>query len=290
MKLIATLNNIDSLDEILKLTDGLVVYSSDFSSFSNFCFSTSEIKKVISLSCGKDVIIDISFMLENEEIDKVTNFILQFKDDNVKFMFCDLGIFQILKELELEDRAIYNPNTLITNSYDLGFYLNENMMVKISEEITLKDQIKMINLYKNKTIKTIFGYHLMFHSKRYLISLYKEFLNKDFTIDNENSYLIEQTRKDKYHIVESKRGTSLYRPYILDNTLEFNDLKNLAYGIIDSQFISNDTYLKVLNIYHLLSKEEISCDFANQLISNLDLNILDGFKYEDTIYQRELMK
>lgn len=290
MKLIGSLNNIDSLDEILKLTDGLVVYSSDFSSFSNFSFSSSEIKYIISKSQNKDIIIDISFMLENEEINDITNFILNFKDDNVKFMFSDLGVFQILKELNLLDKAIYNPNTLITNSSDLEFYVNENMNVKISEEIILNDQIKMINSFKNKTVKTLFGYHLMFHSKRYLISLYKDFLNKDFNIDNENSYLIEQTRHDKYHIIETKRGTALYRPYIIDNTYEFNQLENLGYGILDSHFLDNDTYLKVLNIYHLLSKGKISPKEANKLILNLNLNIENGFKYEDTIYQKELIK
>lgn len=37
----------------------------------------------------------------------------------------------------MQKRVIYDPNTLITNSYDLGFYLKFIDSAKISEEITL---------------------------------------------------------------------------------------------------------------------------------------------------------
>ena len=239
---------------------------------------------------NKKVIIDISFMLENEEISQITAFISFFKEYNCDFICSDLGVVQIFIDLEMQKRVIYDPNTLITNSYDLGFYLKFIDSAKISEEITLNDQLKMINMYPNRATKLLFGYHLMFHSKRHLISMYLKFLNKKQEIVNNESYLIEQTRHDKYHIIETERGTALFRPYIINNSSELLSLTNLKYGIVSSLFIDNETYIKVLNIYRLIIDNKINEEEGSLLISKLGLNIEDGFKFEDTIYQKELIK
>lgn len=74
MQLIATLNNLERKEEILSLADGVVVYSSDFSSFNTLGLNKEEIINLIK-STNKKVIIDISFMLENEEISQITAFI-----------------------------------------------------------------------------------------------------------------------------------------------------------------------------------------------------------------------
>ena len=62
MQLIATLNNLERKEEILSLADGVVVYSSDFSSFNTLGLNKEEIINLIN-STNKKVIIDISFML-----------------------------------------------------------------------------------------------------------------------------------------------------------------------------------------------------------------------------------
>ena len=55
-------------------------------------------------------------------------------------------------------------------------------------------------------------------------------------------------------------------------------------------FIDNETYIKVLNIYRLIIDNKINEEEGSLLISKLGLNIEDGFKFEDTIYQKELIK
>lgn len=289
MELIATLNSLDKKEEILSLVDGIVVYSSDFSSFNNLGFKKDEIINLI-LETSKKVIVDVSFMLENESIEPLTDFLKQLKPYNCEFLCSDLGVIEILKELDMNDRAIYDPNTLITNSYDLGFYLRFAASAKISEEITLKDQVKFVNTYPNKITKSLFGYHLMFHSKRYLISMYHKFLGKELSLDNMDSFLIEQTRNEKYHIMENSKGTALFRPYVIDNSKELLSFTNLKYGIVDSIFINQDIYLKILNVYRLILDGKITEEQGSILIKETGLEIQDGFKYEDTIYQKELIK
>lgn len=288
MKLIATLSSINNLLEVLSLSDGIVVYTSDFSSFRDNGFNKEEIVNIIKKS-NRSVFINLEFMLEDEKIDEFTSYINFFREYNPYYIVSDLGAFQILKENGLAQNTIYNPNTLVTNSYDLGFYLSQGMNIQISEEITLKDQIKMIDKYPNKVCKQLFGYHLMFHSKRHLISLYQEFLGKNFDLDNENSFLIEQTRHDKYHIIETKFGTALYRPYVLDNSKELEMLKNLHFGFIDDHFIKYEDYIQILKMFNLVKENKLDSSEVSKLIVSLGYTYEDGFKYEDTIYQKELI-
>ena len=227
-------------------------------------------------------------MLENHEIESIEKYILSFKDDKVYFIYSDLGIFQILRENDMLDYGIYNPNTLITNDFDMNFYTDLGTHgVNLSLEITIEDQKTMLNNKRGHVMMQVFGYHLMFHSKRHLVSLYKEFLGKDYNVDNYHSYLIEQTRKDKYHIFESKRGTSLFRPYVLSYLENLNDLENLDYAYLDNMFIDFDTYLTVLKAYYNFINYNIDLNQALDIINSLNLEINDGFKYEDTVYQKE---
>lgn len=48
MQLIATLNNLERKEEILSLADGVVVYSSDFSSFNTLGLNKEEIINLIN--------------------------------------------------------------------------------------------------------------------------------------------------------------------------------------------------------------------------------------------------
>ena len=48
-----------------------------------------------------------------------------------------------------------------------------------------------------------------------------------------------------------------------------------------------DSYLKVLKIYNSYNKKEINKEEATKKINELNLNILDGFKYVDSVYQKE---
>ena len=289
MKLISCLYDLNTYQQIKSYSDGIVVYSSDFSSFYSNGLKKEEIHQLIEINQNdKQIFINIEFMLENYEINDITNFILEFKDKNVYFIYSDLGVFQILKENDMLNFGIYNPNTLITNDFDMNFYTSLGTHgVNLSLEITLEDQKEMLKNKSGHVMMQVYGYHLMFHSKRHLVSLYKEFLNKDFTLDNYNSYLIEQTRKDKYHIFESNRGTSLFRPYVLSYLENLNDLSNLDYAFLDNIFIDYDTYLEVLKTYHGYLNQNITLDEALFKLNSLNLEYNDGFKYEDTVYQKE---
>ena len=93
--------------------------------------------------------------------------------------------------------------------------------------------------------------NVMFHSKRKLLSTYKEYKNilYDFAGCN-NLTLKEETRNEAYKIVENEHGTHIYQPGI-HNILPALDiaLNELDYLFLDGTYLDFEKYLAAVEIY-----------------------------------------
>ena len=289
--IIASIKSFSHFIEIESLCDGVVV-NTTFSTSVNPVFNDEEISKTIEYATknNKVVILDISFIFEDKDINDIKDFVLKYKNTNTLFLYTDIGVHQILKECNMQHRGIYDPKTLVTNSYDLNAYEELGMnAVGLSNEIPLED-VKMITDKKNGRVwLKIFGYHQMFYSKRKLISLFAKHKNLDINIDRENTFVKEETRDDMYHIDENKYGTLIYRSYVLSYLRELENIKNIDYMYLDSAFISNEDFNEALRIYsdtiNSLIDPIMALDYLNELFM-----IEDGFMYHDTVYKKEEFK
>lgn len=292
MKMLASIKSFSHFKAIENYIDGVVISNQEFSPVLNDSFLVEEMITIIKYANekNKEVVIDITSMFTNDIMDKLLVFVKNFINYNCLFLYSDIGVFTLLKELGVENRGIYDPKTMITNSYDLNLYLSCNMKAcSISEEIPLSD-VKLINSKKNGAIwYKAFGYHQMFHSKRKLISTYFEFIGADKKIDNQNSFLKEETRDDKYHIVENSHGTLLYRSYVISTLKEIDIIKEIDYLFLDSIFIEESLFNEAVKIYYNTLKGNMNLD--NALIKlNEMFHIEDGFMYEDTVYVKPEVK
>lgn len=286
--LIVSLNNKKNLNNLKNLVDGVVVYLNDFSSFYNSALTSEELNEIYASKDNLKIFIDLTMMMENRDIERLNLFLDQNKDKDYYFIYSDLGVHQVLLERNLEKKGIYNSQTLCTNEYDQAFYLSQGMLSSaISLEIPVRDQIKISEYNNHNVFLKAFGYHQMFYSKRHLISLYKEYKNLDFAIDNKNSYLREIKRENDYfHIYESNKGTIIFRNYII-NYLSELDLIKPQFIYLDNIFISDDIFNKVVEIYSNVINKKITSEEGNSLIQELNLDIRDGFKNNDSVYQKE---
>ena len=131
-------------------------------------------------------------ILTDEDIPALRELIETFKDTNLYYVFGDLAVYQILKEFNITKRGVYNPSTLITNYVDFLFWKEFKIRGLFPTlEIPLTD-IDIIG--KNKKLKLFykgFGMNVMFHSKRKLLSTYKEHKNimYDFVGSNDLSII-----------------------------------------------------------------------------------------------------
>lgn len=173
-------------------------------------------------------------------------------------IFSDLAVYEIALRYNLTNKLIYDPNTLITNYEDFNFWSEFNILGAFVSPFVLKDDL--IRIGKEKKLKLFFqGYgHLnMFYSRRPLITNYFKFNQiEPQKYLNRVLYLEEETRDERYPIIEINGETLIYSPYIFSCLDEIDELADC----IDYLYIDN-------------SLDDLS-------------PVSDGFFHKKTVYRR----
>ncbi|MBQ9448448.1 MAG: U32 family peptidase [Acholeplasmatales bacterium] len=287
MKLISGIYNDKQLNKYLDFIDGAILMVPHFS----LVYEDLDLNKAISKmkKLGKTIILSLNKIFTEDEIDEAYKFLDEYKNEEVLFYVADLGLIKYAKDNNILDKIIYNPETMITNYLDLSVYMGFNLdAYGISNEITIEDLKTIYDKTKAPLFYLGFGKRLMFYSKRKLLSLYKEKYQTKFSFDD--LYLKEETRDDKYKIIENNNGTMIYRSYFISLHKELDDLLFLKYFYIDPLDLEEDDYLNALSAYHDYLYNIIGHDEFIKKIDSLNLNISDGFAYNDSVYQKEDLK
>ena len=275
MKLVSKINNMNELNIVANYTDYIMLPYE--------LINIENVNKVTELN--KTPILMFNLMVHPFEIEQLTKELLQFKDFNVLYYITDLGLARILKTNNLISKTIYDPITMITNSLDAANYYSYGFnSIGLSNEITVNDLVKIIDKTNSKVFYQVFGHRLMLHSRRKLVSLYGEKIGRE--IDKSNMRIVEATRNDSYPIIENDKGTYIYRSYLISLLKEIKNL-NLEYAYLESFNIKTDNYIKVLEIFNKYLNDEFSLNQAIEHLTLLNLDIKDGFSYQDSIYNKE---
>ena len=284
MKLVGLVYNKEELDVLKDKLDCVMI---EIDGLSNPKYSNYDSIDLILTANEYNLtpILKINKMVHPKEVEFVKNEVVKYLDYNCLFYITDLGVLNIFKKLNVINRVIYDPITMICNSLDAKNYQDLGCdSIGISNEITLEDLNTIINKSNVKAFYQVFGYRLMFHSKRSLVSLYEEKIASNFIKDD--LWLIEATRNDRYPLVENEHGTLIYRSGITSLIREIKNL-NITYAFIDHFRLDNSLYNEVINIYHDYLNGNINLDLAKGKLELLNLNYSDGFSYKDSVYQKE---
>lgn len=275
MKLVSKLNTIAELELIQNYSDCIMLPYE--------LISIENIEKINKYN--KTPILMYNLMIHPFELNKYTNEILKYINSNTLFYITDLGLARFLKNNNLIDRVIYDPITMITNSLDAKNYYEYGFnAIGLSNEITFNDLNEIISKTDINAFYQVFGHRLMLHSRRKLVSLYKEKIGDKSP--NTNMQIIETTRNDVYPIVENDRGTYIYRSYLISLIKEIKG-SNIEYAFFENFNTSLEVYYEIIKIYYEYLNDNISLNLALEKISLLNLDIKDGFTYQDSVYQKE---
>ena len=216
-------------------------------------------------------------------VDEVKEFIESFKNEEVYFIFQDLGILNILLSLNKARYGIYNPLTMITNYRDLKEYEFFSLdAIGVSSEIPVKDVNKCTSI-SNKVFYLGFGYHPMYQTYRKLLSLYKEHSGLKFT--NENLYLQEATRvDDRCPIIENEFGSVVFRSGVISTLERIEDLKDVKYFFLDGIFLEEEVFIGTVKIYYEVINKLINKEEGVNYISSLNLSVNNQFMDVDSVY------
>ena len=275
MELLLTLSNINLLNKYTKdNVDGLA-FGGPLSL--RFNYSLKEIE-TINDYCLKEnlkryVVID-AFISEYDRV--LVNDYLEFikKLDVDGIYFTDLGIINVAGGVDLTNKLIYDPDTLLTNSLDVNFFLRQGIGTVLARELSF-DEVKDI-LEKNpaKCDMQVFGHLKMSYSKRQFMTNYFKYIGKEVDVLNKRSIrLVEEHRNYKLPIIEDKYGTRIYSDYVLLMYKEYLELRPLLKrAIIDDTFIEkNELTLAALRDYKRVS--DMNAEFLEENITALYNNV-----------------
>lgn len=190
-------------------------------------------------SNNKVAYVNVNQIFHNEEILKLEDYLkllISFNTDYI--IFSDFGVYNIAKKLGIENKLIYNPDTLLTNYLDINLYKELNIYGCFISPILNIEEIKEI--IKNKDIKLFYigvGHINIFYSKRRLIDTYFDFVNKDYS---DGAYILkEETRQANYPFIQDEKGCHMFTPYAMSYKKYSYDLEGLDYIVYDDYLIDD---------------------------------------------------
>ena len=283
MKLVTSIYTLEELELLRDKLDYALIhiphYSVNYKDINidkalDYCFNNM-IKPILSLNR----------IFHPGDLEGVEKLISKYKNNNeVLFYIADLGALNICIKNNIISRVIYNPETMITNYLDMNEYYSFGVdSIGVSNEITLND-LNKISEVNNNIFYQVFGKRLMFYSRRKLLTLYGEKNNTNYP--KNNVYLREITRNDYLPIVENDEDTLIYRSYNI-SLLPYIDELSIKYAYIESFDMDMNKFKTVNSIFYDYLNNHIDLANAKIMLNELELNIQDGFIYQDSVYQKE---
>lgn len=274
--------------------DGFIVGLKEFSSNFNYLYSIDEIKEITSLinKYNKKIFVSFDRLYFNDEIEKVKECILKLNDLNITgICYTDIGVLNILKEINFDKEIIWNSNHLGTNSKTINFLGKRGVdYALLSTEITIDEIIK---IKKNSNVKIgafMYGYLNMATSSRKLLTNYFNYTNKG---KNKDKYVMKDKASKNEYILVEKKNTDFYTGSILNGIKYFPELikNNIDFIILDDYLILEKSFYNVIEAFSSLRKAYNDKEFVLNLEKVVDYNsptdTFSGFLEKKTVFKVE---
>ncbi|MDY0276885.1 MAG: U32 family peptidase [Acholeplasma sp.] len=289
MKRLITIYDLISIEKISNDVDGFIVGSDLFSTRLTKSFSIEEINTIIDIciSIDKEVFLIANQMFTDQQLEDFVKNIKKISYTKLTgIIIADIGALVSLSELGINDKVIYNPETLLTNSIDFNYLSDDNVFgAYVAKEITLDDILTIGKEKKHQLFMLGHGHLNMFYSKRKLLDNYQEFVESNQDLTNlQNLKIIEPKREDNpYPILQDGAGTHVFRSKVMNSLDYLDQLKEVVdYLVIDTIFKNDDYGIDVAKLYNKKYDKNAIESFINKYNEEWD----NGFLDRKTYYKR----
>lgn len=292
MNIIVSPYRIEDIEKLKAAGANSVIVGTPFYSVRSVThLNEDELKQVrqICTDLNIEMYVLVNRLCIEKEIDGLRQHLKMLKEINVDgIYFSDMGVFYEASMLDIQDKMIYNPDTILTNANDIQAYLDLGMKsVTISKEITLENIVLIGNKVHGNCELIVHGRLNMMHSKRTLLTNYMQFLKKDINLRNKQDlYLMEENREEHMPIVEDEHGTHIYTGFTLCSFEELEDIikANIRNIRIESMFMNIDELCNCVKDYVYVSEhpEKGREMFKKYETEYPEMNITKGFLYKKT--------
>lgn len=269
------------IENISHLVDGFIIGINNLCVNCPLSVSTDELEELLNLN--KEIFICLNKNIFNSDLSLLEETLKKINNMKVAGIFYyDVSVLSLSRKLNLNIPLVWSQEHLTTNYLTCEYYHEKDVKyVYLSAEITLNEIIEINSKTNLECIVPIFGYLPMFNSKRHIVDNYL----KTFNLEKKDELNYIEKENKLYPIIDEELGTIVFDDNILNGLEELLVLKEkgISYVTLNSFNISDDDFLKVLNIYNSVTnenKEELSKEL-NNMFSNID----KGFLYKETIYR-----
>jgi len=256
-------------------------------------FSMTELEEMTKVlhQQGKQIYVPLNLIVHELSLETLEPFLTQLRDWQVDgILFGDLAVYQIAKRLGMEDRLIYHPETLNTNTYDPIFWAKQGIGgVVLAKEITLTDIEQIYQASSLKIVMVGHGHLNMFHSRRPLIESY--FKHKDEAyqsyLNNRNLRLVEEIRSESYPIMQDEHGTHIFRERPMMSYLDMPRLRKVVDVFIIDGILQTPAELLIATKNYKTLGDNPSEERAKQLHDTYSSTHDTGFLHQQTVYVKQ---
>ena len=256
IKLLVSINNIEDINDYKKVGISTFVFAlKDYSIGYEKAFSLEEINNI-----EETKYVLINQVLDNNKMDSLKDILPKIKVDG--FIFEDIGLINVFKELNIKGKKILFMNHFNCNFESINVWLDYVDSVFVSNELTYDEIEEITKKCKKEVVLHVFGYNQIMYSKRKLLSNYYKYNNKSIKYKN--------TIKDKasttcFNVIEDLNGTILLSCKVFDGR-RLLDLENVLYYYMNTSYVDKEDVIKFIN---------------NENVDNTDSGFLD----KKTIYK-----
>ena len=281
MEYIATICSLQDMPQLLRV-DSFLIGHSFYANRLSASFNQKQIiqAKKYCKENHKKIYVLVNKIFTNSELNRLKKYLIFLKKIQVDgIFFCDFAVFELAKELHIENLLVFYHETFLKSATDLLAYHQIGIpRCVFSKDATIKDICSLKPEYKDFAGVIVQGYVPIYYSKRKILSnFYRVNHFKKPKNFNEGFFLKEKIREDFYPVIENKSGTLVFLPTPLSYIESILTLKDhLSFIIFDNIFENINDLIQWIHLYQKVLNE-------NQMIQDLDLkNFSSGFLLKKT--------
>jgi len=268
-------------------------------------FSRDDVKQSIEIAHkhNKKVYVAMNAIFHNDLVDELNDYIAFVRDAGADaIIFGDPAVLMAAREVAPDMKLHWNTETTATNWFTCNYWGEKGAKrAVLAREINMDAIVEMKEHAKVELEVQVHGMTCMFQSRRTLIGNYFEYQGKALNVENrqqnQNMFLHDEERNNKYPIFEDFNGTHIMSP---NDICIIDELQEMIEAGIDSfkidGILKNQQYLvAVTKLYRKAidtcvedegKYEDIKSDLLKEIeaIQPKNRPLDTGFFFKETVY------
>ncbi|MGM9940372.1 MAG: peptidase U32 family protein [Bulleidia sp.] len=193
-------------------------------------------------------------LFDQDEIDDMADRIIGLLEKGLdSVIFADPGLLMKTSQAGYGNHMIYQPDTLVTSSFDASFWMEQGIQSTVLSSLITKDEIALISAQVHGLSLIIHGRLLMSVSKRKLLKSFRQDTGLAYESEyNRNLYLVEEKRDGRMPVYEDDHACMIFSDFVQESFDEIPLFTDIARYVIDASWLEKDEALQAADIYHEL--------------------------------------